>query len=45
MKSDNSRVVKKGKLQVVHACRKDKIAQGYQVAITGDVIKTHPLDA
>lgn len=45
VKSDNPRVVKQGKFQVVHACRKDKIAQGYQVAVIGGLIKTHPLDA
>lgn len=44
MKSLNPRVVKKGKFQVVHPCRKDKIAQGYKVGLTGDVIKTKPLD-
>lgn len=44
-KKKNPRVVKQGKFQVVHACRKDKIAQGYQVALIGDVIKTHPLNS
>ncbi|MGM9904900.1 DUF4867 family protein [Lactobacillus sp.] len=43
-KSDNPRVVKQGKFQVVHPSRKDKIAQGYQVALTGDLLTTRPLD-
>lgn len=44
VKSLNPRVVKRGKFQVVHPSRKDKIAQGYQVGLSGDVIKTTPLD-
>lgn len=44
VKSDNPRVVKKGKFQVVHETRKDKIAQGYQVALTGKLIKTTPIE-
>lgn len=43
-KSDNPRVVKQGKFQVVHPVRKDKIAQGYQVALSGDLLETNPLD-
>ena len=43
-KSDNPRVVKQGKFQVVHPSRTDKIAQGYQVALTGDLLTTRPLD-
>ena len=39
----NPRLVKKGKFQVVHACRKDKLAQGYKLAVVGDVIKTNSL--
>lgn len=41
--STNPRVVKQGKFQVVHRSRKDKIAQGYQVAVVGDLIHTKPL--
>ena len=44
VKSLNPRVVKCGKFQVVHPSRKDKIEQGYQVGLSGDVIKTTPLD-
>lgn len=45
VKSANPRVVKKGKFQVVHASRKDKIAQGYQVALIGKLIQTTPLES
>ena len=40
----NPRVVKQGKFQVVHPVRQDKIAQGYQVALTGELIETKPLN-
>lgn len=43
-KSGNPRVVKQGKFQVVHPVRQDKIAQGYQVALTGELIETKPLN-
>ena len=41
--TNNPRVVKKGKFQVVHPVRKDKIDLGYQVALEGKVIKVNPL--
>lgn len=41
--SQNPRVVKKGKFQVVHPSRKDKIAQGYQVGMSGELMTFNPL--
>ena len=41
--SQNPRVVKQGKFQVVHPSRKDKIAQGYQVGLSGKVLTVNPV--
>lgn len=41
--TSNPRVVKKGKFQVVHPTRQDKIDLGYQVALEGNVIKVNPV--
>ncbi len=41
--SNNPRIVKKNKFQVVHASRTDKIAQGAQIGVTGDLIELEPL--
>lgn len=42
-KSANPMIVKQNKFQVVHATRKDKIAQGIQVGVTGQLVTVNPL--
>jgi len=42
-KSDNKRIVKQNKFQLVDPSRKDKIAIGVQVGLTGKMIEMHPL--
>ncbi|WP_367370321.1 DUF4867 family protein [Latilactobacillus curvatus] len=37
--TDNHRIVKQNKFQLVHASRTDKIEQGIQVGVTGELIK------
>ncbi|GBG93695.1 hypothetical protein LFYK43_01540 [Ligilactobacillus salitolerans] len=41
--SNNLRIVKRNKFQVVHESRKDKIAQGAQIGVTGDLIELKAL--
>ncbi|WP_125702502.1 DUF4867 family protein [Lacticaseibacillus daqingensis] len=41
--SDNSLIVKQNKFQVVHASRTDKIAQGAQVGVIGELVRITPL--
>lgn len=41
--SNNPRIVKKNKFQVVHRSRSDKIAQGAQVGVSGELIELKPL--
>ena len=43
-KSDNKRIVKQNKFQLVDPSRKDKIAIGVQVGLTGKLIEMTPLD-
>lgn len=43
-KSTNPLIVKQNKFQVVHATRKDKIAQGIQVGVTGKLVAVNPLE-
>lgn len=42
--SNNLRVVKQGKFQIVHASRKDKVALGYDVALSGELISVKPIN-
>ena len=41
--SNNPRIVKKNKFQVVHESRTDKIKQGAQIGVSGDLIELVPL--
>ena len=41
--SNNPRIVKKNKFQVVHESRTDKIEQGAQIEVSGDLIELSPL--
>lgn len=43
-KSDNKRIVKQNKFQLVDPSRKDKIAIGVEVGLTGKLIEMTPLD-
>lgn len=43
-KSDNKRIVKQNKFQLVDSSRKDKIAIGVEVGLTGKLIEMTPLD-
>lgn len=43
-KSDNKRIVKQNKFQLVDPSRKDKIAIGVEVGLTGKMIEMTPLD-
>ncbi|KRN99262.1 DUF4867 family protein [Companilactobacillus kimchiensis] len=43
-KSNNKRIVKQNKFQLVDPIRKDKIAMGIQVGLTGKLIEMTPLD-
>lgn len=42
--TDNKLIVKQNKFQVVHATRTDKIKQGIQVGVTGELVKVAHLD-
>lgn len=42
--AENKRIVKKNKFQLVHACRKDKIAAGAVIGVTGDLIELKQIE-
>ncbi len=43
-KAENRRIVKKNKFQLVHACRKDKIAAGAVIGVTGELIELKQIE-